>query len=157
MGDKLLFSWRDYDGDRQQVSLDAYEGADLQAVYTSLKAELDKWTKGADAGGGFFEELTADAGVSASSPIAQSRSQAIVEYSDTVTGRGGYITRIPFPALDKADDAQTPPRPAFVAAGGVTIFNPEHTDYAALETQIQNSMLSPNGNAVDVTRIYIEE
>lgn len=157
MADKAIFSWRDYDGDRQQVSWDLLEGADGVAEYNAMKAELDKWTAGADAGGGFFEELTEDSGTSATSPIAQSRSQAIAEYSDIVTGKGGYVRRIPFPDLAKAADGQTPPEDAFVVAGGVTIFNPAHTDYPLLVAVLENATLSPNGNGINITRIYIEE
>lgn len=157
MADKLIFSWRDYDGDLQKVSYDAFEAADLQAAYNSLKTELDKWTVGNPSSGGYFEELTVDDGNSASSPIAQSKSQAIIEYKDTVTGRGGYIKRIPFPNLAKANDAQVPPEPAFEVAGGVTIFNPDHTDYPLLKTQLETHLQSPYGNGIQVTRIYIEE
>lgn len=156
MADKLVFAWRDYDGDRKQVSYEVTEAGDLNAEWTAIKAELDKWTAGADAGGGYFEELGTDSGNSASSPIAQSLSQAIVEYRDVTTGRT-YIHRIPFPDLSKANDAQTPPQPAFAVSGGVTVFNPDHTDYPLLVSALENALISPAGNFIQVNRIYIEE
>lgn len=156
MPDKVIFAWRDYDNDKQQISIDMLEGADLAAEASAIKTELDKWLVGADAGGGYFEETYADGGVAATSPIAQSRSQAIVEYRDNVTG-GSYTKRLPFPNLGKADDGQLPPEPAFIAAGGVTIFNPEHTDYPLLTAVLENAAISPKGNNMSVVRIYIEE
>lgn len=156
MADYLRFAWRDYDGDKQSVSYEITEGADGVAEFTAIKTELDKWTAGADAGGGFFENLSADTGASATSPIAQSRSQAIIEYRDTVNGRT-YMHRLPFPDLAKADDASVPPNPAFAIANGVTVFNPDHTDYPLLVSALENSLESPNGNFIQVNRIYIEE
>jgi hypothetical protein len=156
MADRLVFAWRDYDNDRQQITLDMTEATDLGAEYASIKTELDKWLIGADAGGGYYEELTADAKAAASSPIAQSASQAICEYRDTVTG-GTYTKRFPFPDLTKADDGQIPPEKAFLAAGGVTIFNPDHTDYPLLVAALENAWQSPNGNFIQVVRVYIEE
>lgn len=156
MADKYLFSWRDFDNDRQQVSWDVLEAGASNADWQAWKAEFDKWTAGSDGEGGYFEILQSDSGVGASTPVAQSSTQAIVEYTDTVTGRP-YVKRIPFPDLTKADDAQVPPQPAFIQSGGLTIFNPDHTDYAPLVSAIENTAVSPAGNFVQVTRIYLEE
>lgn len=156
MADKIIFAWRDFDGDRQQVSYEMAEAADLQAEHNAIKTELDKWTAGAGAGSGYFEELNADTGSSSSNPVAQSKSQAIIEYRDVTTGRT-YIHRIPFPDTTKADDASVPPNPAFAVSGGVTVFNPDHTDYPLLVAALENAMVSPAGNFIQINRIYIEE
>lgn len=154
MADKLLMAWRDYDGDRQQISIDITEAADGVATFNGLQTELLKWLAGALAGGGFLEILQSDTGSASTNPVAQSRSQAIVEGRDTVTGRT-YKLRLPFPDMGKADDGST--NPAFVPSGGVTIFNPDHTDYPLLVAALEAAWVSPGENFMQVQRIYIEE
>lgn len=156
MPDKLIFKYRDYDNDVQTVSYPVSEAADLATEFTAVNNELVKWVIGAQAGGGYYEETIVDSGVAASSPVAQSKSQAIMEYRDNVTNKT-YIHRIPFPDLTKADDAQIPPQPAFSVSGGLTVFNPDHTDYPLLVAALENALISPAGNNINVTRIYIEE
>lgn len=155
MADHIKVAWRDFDNDRQSVAYDQLEGSDMETNAPLLKVELDKWTAGGEGGYGFFEQLTVDSGVKATSPIAQRSTQAIVEMLDSVNGRT-YITRIPMPNLAKANDAQTPPQPAFSVTDGKTIFNPLHTDYALLVASM-TAFASPEGNAVTIQRIYIEE
>lgn len=157
MTDKLLFSWRDFDGDRQQVSFPQLEASDLEANFTAMNTEFQKWLAGNPSESGAYEILINDDGAAASSPIAQSASQAIVEYQDDVTGIGGYTKRLPFPNLAKAADGQVPPQPAFVVSGGLTVFNPLHTDYPLLVAAIETATVSPNGNSITITRIYLEE
>lgn len=154
MADKLLMAWRDYDGDRQQVSMDILEAADGVSAFNGLQTELLKWLAGALAGGGFLETLQSDSGTAASNPVAQSRSQAIVEGRDVISGRT-YKLRLPFPDLTKADDGTG--NAAFVAQGGVTVFNPAHADYQTLVDALEFAWVSPAENFMQVQRIYIEE
>lgn len=157
MADKLQYAWRDFDGDRQQISLDWAEGADLEVDWNALKTALDLYFDiGEDAGGGYFEQLQADTGATASSPSAQLSVQAIVEYKDTTNGKS-YIERIPMPNLSKASDAQTPPQPAYTSSNGLTILNPLHSDYATLANALAQGYQTRAGNFATVTRIYIEE
>lgn len=156
MADKYIFSWYDFDKDRQQVSFDVLEAGGSIADYQAWKTEFDKWTAGSDGEGGFFEILVDDSGVASSNPVAQSRSQAIIELEDSVNGKV-FKKRLPFPNLTKANDAQTPPEPAFVRSGGLTVFNPDHTDYGTLKSAIENTAVTPDGNSALVSRIYIEE
>lgn len=155
MPDKIIFAWRDYDNDRQQVSYDFLEATDFTAKAPALKTELDKWTIGGEGGYGYFEQLVEDGDSPATSPIAQRSTQAIVECLDTVNGRT-YTYRIPMPDLTKVADGQFPPQPAFTVTDGKTMFNPLHTDFALLVTAF-DGMQSPVGNAVTIQRIYIEE
>lgn len=153
MANKFIAAWRDFDGDRQEVSFDV-SGATVVADFTGFFSAMDAWGIGSGAGGGFYDEESVDGGLSASSPLAQSRSQAIIEVIDTVNGRA-YRKRLPFPDLSKADDGGT--NPAFTVSGGLTVFNPVHADYATLQTEVETHCLSPNGNPVTLARVYIEE
>lgn len=153
MPSKFIFAYRDFDGDRQQFSLDVAEGTAV-ANWTTMGAEFDKWVVGLGAGGGFFDEEAVDPGGSSSNPLAQLSIQGIIEYTDTVTG-GVYTQRFPMPDLAKANDVGT--NPAYIISGGLTVFNPSHADYATLVAAIEADAISPNGNAVTVNRIYIEE
>lgn len=154
-GNKYFIAWRDFDNDRQEVSYDVLDTADV-ASWTGFAAATDSWLCGASAGGGFYDDQAPDLGVPSPTPIAQSASQAIIEMVDTVNGRT-YRKRLPFPDMAKADDAQVPPQPAFVVSGGLTIFNPDHTDYATIKSEIETNLASPVGNPVTLSRIYIEE
>ncbi len=153
MPNKFIAAWRDFDNDRQQVSYDV-SAATTVADFTGFMVALEAWLCGASGGGGFFDEESVDGGVPASTPVAQSKSQAIIEVIDTVNSKP-YKYRAPFPDLTKAADVGT--NPAFAVSGGLTVFNPDHADYATLETEIETHLLSPNGNPVTLSRIYIEE
>lgn len=153
MASKFVGGWRDFDNDRQEVAYDVNDAA-TAADWTGFMSAIQAWTAGASGGGGFYDEQAVDLGEGATSPIAQSRSQAIMELTDNDTGRV-YKKRIPFPNMAKAADAGTDP--AFIVAGGNTVFNPDHADYATLKTEVETHMISPAGNSVTLTRVYIEE
>lgn len=155
MSDKFYFAWRDLDGDVQRVSFDVAEAGDHATNFPLLKAELDKWLAGADVDGGFMESLVADEG-QPTNPTAIDAVQAIAEMQDTVTGRS-YKLRLPMPNLIKVDDGETPPNPAFINQGGLRVFNSDHTDYALLVAQLENTYVTPAGNFAQCVRIYIEE
>jgi len=156
MADKIQIAWRDFDGDRQQVSYDTLEGADGNAIANEFAVQTSAWVAGNLDGYGFFEQLTEPHGSSSANPLAQGALQAIIETVDTVTGRT-YNRRLPMPNLAKAQDAtQTPPEPAFKKSGNVTVFNELHSDYAPLIASM-SAFISPEGNSVTVSRIYIEE
>jgi len=149
----MIAAWRDFDGDRQQVSYDV-AGTSTAVDFTGFVSELEKWNVGLGAGGGFYDDQALDPGGSASNPLAQNSLQAIIEMTDAVTG-GVYTKRLPMPDLAKADDVGT--NPAFIQSGGLTVFNPAHVDYGTLKTELETHMISPNGNAVTINRVYIEE
>lgn len=154
MPNKFIFAQRDFDRDRQEVSIPVVDAATV-ADYTTWAAAVDPWVAGSQGGGGFFDEEFADAGVAAASPIAQSKLQAIMEVQDTVTG-SVYSHRIPFPDMGKAADGGG--NAAFVVQGGLTVLNPAHADYAQLQTVIETFQASKIGNnPVTLQRIYIEE
>ena len=150
---KYIFAWRDFDNDRQEVSYPVNDTA-VVADWSGFAVHLDNWLCGASAGGGFYDDQAPDLKVAATTPIAQSASQAIMEVIDTVNGNA-YRYRLPFPNLAKAVDGTG--KPPFVVSGGLTIFNPDHADYAPFKADIESDLESPVGNPITLARIYIEE
>jgi len=153
MPDKFIYRQRDFDNDLVQNSFQINEGLAVTDTGT-FDGLLNSWFAGAN--GGKFHQLTVDAddGSPATSPIAQPSVRAVFEMTDDVTGKTVY-EYIAMPDLAKADDVGT--NPAFLNQGGLTVFNPAHADYAAMETWINDNGESAAGNAVTLQRIYIEE
>lgn len=154
MPDQFVYLFRSHSNDLIRRSYNV-SGLSLPADWTGFGAEIDKWVAtGAGAGGGFYDEQQPDDGMAALTPLAQKDLSAIMELRDDVTG-GTYIRRLPMPNLAKADDVGA--NPAYVVVNGVTVFNPLHADYITFKTEIETHLISDNGNAVTLQRIYIEE
>jgi hypothetical protein len=154
MPNKFLYRFRSHSND---LITRTYDVANTTAVadWTGFGVEIDKWVvPSTGAGGGFFDEEGPDDGLAASSPLAQKDLSAIIELLDSVTG-STYIRRLPMPNLSKAADGSS--NPAFTVQNGVTVFNPDHADYATFKSEIETHLISDNGNACTLQRIYIEE
>lgn len=153
MANRIVVGRRDFDNDRQIVGWNV--GAGIAATdVAAFAAAQDAWSAGAGGGAWFENEQVTDPGVAATSAIAQSKSQAIAEIVDTVTGKSEF-KRIPFPNTGKAADGGT--NPAFIIQAGLTVFNPAHADYAALQSEIETNVVSKVDNPVILSRVYIEE
>jgi len=154
MASKMVLAWRDFDRDKQQVGYTVKSTitiADMNPFVTIF----NNWSGGAPAGSYFNDEFAADGGLASTNVTAQSRSQAILELQDAVTG-SIFHARLPFPNMLKADDVGA--NPAYVVSGGYTVFNPAHADYATLKTEVEDNLANPDtGNAVLLNRVYLEE
>lgn len=152
------FSQRDYDGDRQTVSIPSNMTAGNYAtdsvLHDTLYTQVQLWTAGKQDGRDDVINRIPPSGGSAISPIAQKTTQLIIEMQDTGTG-GSYYERIPMPNLAKAADGGS--NPAWVSSGGLTVANTAHADYATFKSAIEAVYVSPNGNAGTLQKAYIEE
>lgn len=163
-GAKLRLGFDDFDGDLKTVSWevkDVSEHADYTAFNLAtieLGTEIKKWSAGRNHLHDHIIQVS-DAGPgSATSPAAQGKLRLIIEGEDAVTGVV-YRFPIPMPNLIKADDAGSDP--AWIKTGqgsnSLTVMNPAHADYTALETEFNSTVKSPEGNGVIFKRGYIEE
>lgn len=152
MPNEFVVGFRDFDNDKQEVSYPVGSGA-LLTDLPSFVAALELWTLAASGGNGFYDDNAADPGNAATSPLAQNSLQAIMEMRDITTGRT-YIKRLPMPDMSKGNDGLDN---AYTSSGNLTVFNPAHADYDVLKAEMETHVISPAGNAMTLTRIYIEE
>ena len=153
MANQFIGRYRDYDNDVKQTSINLIGTADRDDAIL-LGVELNKWSRGAEGGQYFKDELLGDNGVAATSPIAQGAMRIIFEMTDSVSGRA-YKETLPMPTLDKANDGDS--KKPFIVSGGLTMLNPAHADYITTKAQLDANWQSPEGNAGTLSRAYIEE
>ena len=157
MPNQIQVAFRDYDSTRQQTSIDV-SAASTPVERLALKNALTVWSAGASDGFVFREEVEAPTGASAATAVAQDDMQLIIEMKDAITGQI-YRERLPMPDTAKANDVGGDP--AFIPQGqgqaSLTVMNPDHDDYATLQSAINQVWLSPNGNAGTFQRAYIEK
>lgn len=153
MSSKLNFRQRDFDNDAVTTGISVNPATTLGQA-GGLRDALVLWSVGSDGGSNYQQEITADSGVKATSPLAQNALRAVLEMQDSVTGKT-FKEFLPMPDLGKAADGTT--NVAFVVEGGLTVFNDQHADWTVLKTAIDARWLSPDGNAGTLQRAYIEE
>lgn len=147
---------RDFGGERVGTGIPTDVGAtaiEKQALVDAIQA----WSIGQPAGADNVTELEADTGVGATSPVAQSGMFAYILMKDNVNGKT-YRERIPMPHLGKAVDVGG--ELAWLAesdssGNSVSVANPLHADYLALQTAIEAVYLSPEGNTGVLTRVFV--
>lgn len=157
MADQLILWFRAFDSDRLQTSI-ATQITATDAERQSLADALQLWSAGNSDGVAKQIEMEAPTGVAASSPVAQRRSQLIIEMKDNLNGKV-YRDRLPFPNTNKAQDAELDPAWISVGQGSntLTVANPAHADYTTLKTELEATWVSPNGNTGQFVRAFIEE
>lgn len=161
--DLLQIKQDDFDGDAQTNSirvLGVEDSASYAAFDTAaglLATQLDLWTCGRPHAQNYVIRVADNGPGKATSPIAQSKSQLILETQDTVTGVI-YRERVAFPDLAKASDGVDA---AWVAVGqganSLTIMNPLHAGWTSLKAAYDAIGISPEGNPAVLVRGYIEE
>jgi len=162
--DLLKIKQDDYDGDAQTNSLRVEDVTSAGSYATfdtqtgALAAALDLWTIGRPHAQSYEIRVADNGPGKASSPIAQSKSQLILETQDAVSGVI-YRERVAFPHLGKADDGGGDE--AWIAQGqgqnSLTVINPLHADWTTLKNAYDACGRSPEGNAAVLVRAYIEE
>jgi len=162
--DFLKIKQDDFDGDAQTNSIrvedvtaaGGYATFDTQTG--ALATQLDLWTCGRPHAQAYEIRIVDNGPGKATSPIAQSKSQLILETQDVVTGVI-YRERVAFPKMDKANDGGGDA--AWIAQGqgqnSLTVMNPAHADWTSLKTAYDAVGRSPEGNAAVLVRAYIEE
>lgn len=164
MPDNLRLAFQDFDGDSQTTSLNVQDVASaggypaFDAQTGALAAEIDAWVIGRNHRQQYVINVLDNGVGKATSPIAQSSTQLILEVEDAVTGVI-YRERIPFPDLSKAADIGG--EPAWVVQGqgsnSLTVINPLHDAWATLKAAYDACGETPAGNDGILVRAYIEE
>jgi len=152
---KVTLVYRDFDSDTKQVSFQGAPATDdisLAALNTegdALKAAIETLSAGNLA----REEYTATTEIIsdqlATSPIAQAHQRAICQYQDNVTTKIWNDAIVPMPNLGLAS--------TWKASGGLTILDLDSVNGTAFKTAFETYVLSPDGNAVSLLRVHIEE
>lgn len=154
MPNVLIVKRRDYDGDVKQRSIPLTDST-TKASAEDLNSALKLWLGGGVAGDSYQEEITPDSGLFGASPAYQGGLTMVIQVEDLDTQTPAKI-RVPIPDVLKAQD--TNGVFAFVKRNGLTVANPAHLDYAALETEIeQHISIDGGGGTVVLQQIYIEE
>lgn len=164
MADQLRMAFQDFDGDAQTTSFlvedvtaaGGYAAFDAQTG--ALAVQLDAWSIGRSARQDYVLNVVDNGAGRASSPVAQSSTQLILEIEDAVNGKI-FKERLPFPDLTKAADGGG--EPAFITTGqgsqSLTVVNPLHTGWASLKAAYDACGKTPDGNDGILIRAYIEE
>lgn len=164
MADVLRLTFDDFDGDAQTTSLNVH-AMTAEASFAAWQTKLDNLYTAIDAAtSGRFHKRediirVADNGSGkATTPIAQSAIQLILEVEDQVTLKT-FTERIPFPALGASDDVGGDPLwvSTGIGSSSLTVMNPDHDYYAALKTAYDAVGSSPEGNDTVLLRAYVEE
>lgn len=156
MTGKYTMGLTDFDGDLKQVSYPiespASDGSDLSAWNTSINALRDA-VNAISAGQFNIDSRTANytrfENGSATSPIAQAKYRAIIQYQDTVTGKSYQDLNIPMPDLGLSS--------TWVVQGEFTVLDLSVGVGATFKTQFEATVISTDGNPVELLRVYIEE
>lgn len=164
MPDQLRATYDDYDGDAQTTSLNVQplsEFADHAAWFgaqDALKTQLDLITSGRAHRYQRIVDVVDNGPGKASSPVAQSAIQLILEIEDTVNLKT-FKERVPFPSLTISNDGGGDP--AWISQGqgsaSLTVLNPAHDVWGTLKAAYDAVGASPDGNPAILLRAYIEE
>jgi len=152
---KLTLMYRDFNAGTKQVSFQgapALNDVSLDALNdnaAALKAAINTLSAGNLA----REERTATSEIIsdalATSPIALAQQRAICQYQDDTTTKIWNDAILPMPDLGLAS--------TWKASGGLTILDLDSTNGSAFKTAFETYVLSPDGNAVTLLRVHIEE
>lgn len=163
MAEQLRLTFQDYDGTGQTTSIRVIE-LDAPANYATwetpvgaLATAIATLSAGRDARQEYIIGIVDNGQGSATSPVAQGSTQAILEIEEISTGNI-YKERVPMPDLTMADDVGT--NDAWVKVGqgqnSLTILNPAHAFFTTLKDAYDAVGVSPNGLSATLNRVYIE-
>lgn len=164
MAEQLRLSFADYDGTPQTTSFRVRELSDPSTDYPAFNTDvgalagaLDTFSLGYNRRQEYVIEVVESPAGAASSPVAQGSTQAIFEVEETTSGNI-YKERLPMPDLTMADDGANP---AWIkqgqGTGSITVFNPDHANWAVIKAAYDAVGVSPNGITATLQRIYIED
>lgn len=155
MSGRYTVSYTDFDGDTKQASFPVAEpagdGSDMATWLTNLNSVRDALT--AVTSGVLKTDIRTarydmfDNGT-ASSPASQAHQRAIIEYQDATTSKVYKDLIIPTPDVTAS---------IWKASGGLTIMDVTQTAVQTLVTALETHVLSVDGNAIEVLKIYLEE